>query len=104
MTLKDGKFYKDGQPYPLEFGNKEQIELINKVQQGKEEGFAPEIDLQDDEVTFSYFSDCVCGVQTFICSSSMNNSIGRVVKCDGCSLKYRVCEDEEYGFWYLKIV
>jgi len=30
MTLKDGKFYKDGEPYPLEFGNNDQIALLDK--------------------------------------------------------------------------
>lgn len=30
LTLKDGKFFEDGRPVPIQFGNKEQIELMNK--------------------------------------------------------------------------
>lgn len=32
MTIKHCKFYKDGVQVPIEHGNKEQIELLNRIQ------------------------------------------------------------------------
>lgn len=43
MTLVNGKFFNDGNPYPLEFGNKDQLRLIEKVQACKTDGIIPDV-------------------------------------------------------------
>jgi transcription elongation factor Elf1 len=49
MELKGGKFFKDGVEVPIEIGNREQIELLNKRAKLMEKGLP--IDVQIHEVT-----------------------------------------------------
>lgn len=100
MTLKDGKFYKDGQPYPLEFGNKDQIALMNKFREAKENGVCADIDLNPDNKTFSHYIKCVCGAKTKIGEYIS----GAQRKCTGCKLVYLILEDDDFGFPYIKII
>jgi hypothetical protein len=100
MTLKDGKFYKDGNPYPLEFGNREQIDLIKKCQESKIHGVPAELHLGDDGKTFVACIGCVCGVKTEI----GQYIIGSIRRCKGCKLTYEIFEDDDFGFTYVKIL
>jgi hypothetical protein len=49
MILKKGKFYHDGKEVPLQFGNRLQIQLIQKALHDAENG-AP-VDIRVNEVT-----------------------------------------------------
>lgn len=49
MELKGGKFFQDGVEVPIEIGNREQIELLNKRAKLMERGLP--IDVQINEVT-----------------------------------------------------
>lgn len=49
MILKKGKFYLDGKEVPLQFGNRLQIELIQKALHDAENG--AHVDLRVNEVT-----------------------------------------------------
>jgi predicted nucleic acid-binding Zn ribbon protein len=66
MTLRDGKFYNGGQVVPLEFGNKEQIRLIQEAEKAltalSGDGLIVEPNIEE-EITYSasYYFKCVCG-------------------------------------------
>jgi hypothetical protein len=98
MILKNGKFYDGDKEVALEFGNKEQIALLDRVQDliknGEESNvFIPEIhgaswDYKD--VKFNVL--CVCGEQVeFPWSENMN---GKKKTCP-CGLRYVCFEDDE---------
>jgi len=100
MTVKDGKFFKHGKEVPIEHGNKEQIALINKINEMQSEGIVPDL-YYETAVTISY--DCVCGsFQTFEVSFGeddiLENAVeGETDKCSECGLKYTVFISEEEG-------
>lgn len=99
MTVKNGKFYKLGKEVPIEHGNREQIDLINRVQEMQKEGFMPEL-YHENKVTVVY--SCICGtVNSFEASfgdGDTTESIldGEVDTCTECKVKYKVfiCPDE----------
>lgn len=106
MTLRNGKFFKDDQPYPLEFGNKDQIKLIDAVNQLKKEGAVPGL-IFDEAQKF------ICGIQLIcVCGSTISCNWeteeegeeieGTKVKCPGCNFTFKVCADE-YNFLFFKI-
>lgn len=59
MTLIGGKFYKDGQNIPIEFGNKEQIQLLEKAAALNGDGVAIAIVSLPNGIS-TYFN-CLCG-------------------------------------------
>jgi len=70
ITLKHGKFFKDGEPMPLEFGNKEQIKILERVERLKTEG--EEIDQEfitneacTEIIGTEWAIRCVCGDLVF---------------------------------------
>lgn len=100
MTLKDGKFYKDGEPYPLEFGNNDQIQLIEKVRALKDGGISPRLIFDEQTMIIDTARmTCVCGSIVEI----KGFEEGQIIKCTGCKFTYKVFEDD-CGFPYLKIV
>lgn len=106
MTLRNGKFFKDGNPYPLEFGNMDQINLIDAVKQLKEEGAVP-ILIFDERQTFisGLQLTCVCGSEILLAWETEEEGYeieGTEVKCPGCDFNYEVCADE-YNFLFFKI-
>ena len=105
MTLKDGKFFKDGQPYPLEFGNKDQLSLIEKVKSVREEGAVPQ-QLEEDGEFVGIRLTCVCGDHVQVDFNSLDDfyeAEGKKVKCPGCKFRYIVCVDE-VGFMFFKLI
>jgi hypothetical protein len=99
MTIKDGKFYKNDTHVPTEHGNKEQIELMNKVNSMMTDGIQPEIRIQQ-LVSFEF--DCVCGA----CNEFQFDPFdvdddpaymlkGQIQSCHCCNLEYQVFIDEE---------
>lgn len=109
MILRDGKFYEGDTVVPLEFGNKEQIRLIDAVKQLKEEGALPAFiwNHKHDRI-IGYYLQCVCGhrvqcVWEDIEDGGGDSLIGEKLKCSGCEFTYEICEDE-YGFKFFKIV
>jgi hypothetical protein len=106
MVLRNGKFYEGDTVVPLEFGNKEQINLIDAVKQLKDEGAVPTL-IFDERQRF------ICGLSlTCVCGSPVKCSWetekqgyeieGTKVKCAGCDFTYEVCADE-YNFLFFKI-
>ena len=61
VTILNGKFYKDGKPMPVEFGNKEQAEAFEKAAKYEKElkGGMP-LDFSI-ETTYSGSFKCICG-------------------------------------------
>lgn len=106
MNLINGKFFKDGKPYPLEFGNLEQIKLIEGVKQLKEEGAVPRL-IFDERQTFicGISLTCVCGSEvklTWETESEGEEIEGETIKCKGCEFIYEVCADE-FDFLFFKL-
>ena len=68
VTIKDGKFYKDGEVMPVEFGNLEQIkalEDLDKITKGLKEGM--ELDYNESmSVTYTAKIDCPCGKSVYL--------------------------------------
>jgi hypothetical protein len=63
VTIKDGKFYRDGEVMPVEFGNLEQIKALEDVElhkQALKEGLMLD---WDSEIEVRYTADfkCFCG-------------------------------------------
>jgi len=71
MTLRNGKFYdSDGNVVPLEFGNKEQIKLMNEEKNRVDcftgDGLPVSIDIDERVVyDFQIRFKCICGKQIY---------------------------------------
>lgn len=106
MTLKNGSFYQDGVKVPIEFGNKEQIKLINAVKLLKEDGAVPALIFDEAERFICGISfTCVCGskVQCNWETEEEGYEIeGEKVKCQGCDFTFVVCADEN-NFLFFKL-
>lgn len=96
MTLIGGKFYKDGQVVPPEFGNKEQIQLIQEHEQKIEalNGDGWEVEIEMEYVYVSTFK-CICGTSLTIREESDDDldhscMIGKTCTCHKCKKKYRI--------------
>jgi hypothetical protein len=103
MTLKDGKFYKDGNPYPLEFGNKEQIALIDKIQAlQSSDGVALRVhESHLDDAPFYTSYVCVCGhCNKKYWSEEQLDNLSFKFNCGKCQLNYSLNESDfsEYIF------
>lgn len=101
MTLKNGKFYDtNGVQVPLEFGNKEQINLINRAQK-KVDALNGEGDLVDIRTTNTYevFYKCICGsgMLEFTVDHHGDDEdclIGLSDECRWCQREYILQENE----------
>lgn len=97
MKLKDGKFYNDaGERVPIEFGNKEQIALIERHESFREaiasDGLIilPEFNGVNVEAKFQ----CICdNILTFSCEGesveAAEKLIGQIKTCK-CDKQYKV--------------
>lgn len=68
VTIRNGKFYKDGEAMPVEFGNLEQIkalEDLDKLTKGLKEGM--ELDYNEQmTVTYTASFKCPCGKYVYL--------------------------------------
>jgi hypothetical protein len=107
LTFKQGKFYRDGIVEPLEFGNKDQLRIIENVKQLREEGAVPTMVMDDSQKFVCGISlQCVCGSPIKVSWEKQeyaSDKIGDKVKCLGCDFTYVVCDDD-YGFMFFKLV
>lgn len=103
MTLRNGKFYDEsGNVVPLEFGNKEQIDLLNRVESLRKEGEDVDIEyaVSEDgsrlmEKFYRIWCVCGCGV-TFPFMGRYRTPAGKKIKCV-CGMIYEGF-DGDYGF------
>lgn len=103
MILRNGKFYDSaGNMAPLEFGNKEQVQILRRVDNLRSEGedLDVEYDISKDgsRLTERYYPwYCVCGERlTLPFMGRYRTPAGRKVKCT-CGLKYEGF-DGDWGF------
>lgn len=65
MTIRDGKFYKGDQPVSLEFGNWEQIVLMEKATKAYKAltgpGIGVSVEYEKRGVTGTAYFNCLCG-------------------------------------------
>lgn len=97
MTIKNGKFFKDGVQVPIEHGNKEQIEILMRIKEYSTSGLVPLLDIY--QVVVMQFT-CVCGAInnfTFNVEDDSLETIGEEDECHDCKMKYRVFDDEDEG-------
>jgi len=100
MTVKDGKFYKNNQQVPIEHGNKEQIELMQRVNEMVTEGFYPEVRIMQ-KVSLEF--ECVCGATNEFNSFTevdIDDDAERMIRgetdnCHYCGLRYKVINDDD---------
>lgn len=87
MILKAGKFYDDaGNVVPLEFGNKEQIYLLDRVRTLQTDG--EELCTFADKTTLALGINCVCGHITLF-GPDREDIEGAKTKCI-CGYKYQI--------------
>ena len=108
MKLINGKFYEGGKEVRLEFGNKEQIRLLNQVDKKIKELKGDGLFVCFDEITMVTVSidfDCVCGVALDFGKAEFDeidyNRInvfdhfnGKKTTCRNCKRKYILQESD----------
>jgi len=110
MTLLNGKFYKDGEVVPVEFGNNEQIKLIRDQEKRIEmfNGDGLEVDVEHEiEVTAYTHFKCICGKQINMEASASSDDDfecleGKKSTCGACKRAYEVVASD-YGSVYIKL-
>jgi len=97
LTIVDGKFYKGGIAIPVEFGNKEQIDVLNKAakiaEAFKKGGLAVEVDYLPEttyEATVSF--QCICSKYLSFYTETDSDDVdhifdGKEIGCK-CGLRY----------------
>lgn len=112
MILIDGKFYEGDQLVPLEFGNKEQIRLIQEQKNRLEalEGDGLQVDPEIERVTkVSVDFKCICGQTVWFHEKECDDDIdfleeemvGEKTSCRKCQRKYIIVIND--GDLYVKI-
>jgi len=98
MTLRDGKFYNsDGQVVPLEFGNKEQIEILTRAKLMMDDGEELHLNFDIGACEYGFFQfDCFCGKTIMINNRPNLDKVGKF-KCKACKTKYKVEDGDEIG-------
>jgi hypothetical protein len=97
LTLKKGKFYRDDKEVPLEFGNKEQINVLNRIQGFVNDGEYPEI-LEVRRIEVS--GKCPCGALFTFYDLELDEGeqyrrlAGRTTSCHHCDQRYKLHIDE----------
>lgn len=108
LTLKKGKFYQDGQLVPLEFGNKEQIELMEKENR-IECAFLDKKNHVNVEIGKVFTANaefkCSCGVTVYFEADSKYDEWsakaeleGSESKCHRCNSRYSIHRKEKQFF------
>lgn len=105
MKLVNGKFFNDdGVQVPLEFGNNDQIQLLEKVKFFKD-GVMPHFTFNDsNDKIIGLHLFCVCGGIVEIMDESMSEIDGKKINCSKCNFTYKVCDDEDFDFPYFKLI
>jgi hypothetical protein len=103
MTLKDGKFWQDGKVVPLEHGNKDQINLIEKVNVLRTEGsIGPLVFDEKKNSIVGMQITCVCGSIVSVVFQKEEDRNNTKIKCSGCNLSYLfMCVDVDFPFFKL---
>lgn len=106
LRLKAGKFYDDaGNVVPLEFGNKEQIEVLSRadrlITEGESIDHDPVFDRHGSYIGAKWFWDCLCGHEIRV--RDVRNMHGRKYKCPDCTTRFVVEEDMDWGGLMVKI-
>jgi hypothetical protein len=103
MILKDGKFYEGTTIVPLEFGNKEQIRLMNeakhRIEAIKGDGLYADVDIVTT-FTANVTGKCLCGNSIWWEieldeEDDIKNLIGETTNCPKCKKQYILAEDED---------
>lgn len=108
LSLKDGKFYREGKPVPLEFGNWEQIKLIKEKQERlaaiNGEGMPIEVWV-DEVVTYTAKTDFRCikcdkfvYVDDEISDEFAKDDLLGIHSCWHCRQKYEILKNDEGEF------
>lgn len=102
LILKNGSFYRDGEKVPLEFGNKEQIRLMQEQMQvitALKEGLVLEPDIEEittysAEVRFK----CICGTRVSKTLEELddNDPLEVINRFDGLSRSCYKCQRKYY--------
>jgi len=91
MRLINGKFYSNqGEPMALEFGNKEQIKLM-QIAQDLKDGSALGFGVEGDKVIFGFY--CPCGDNVIVEDGEHN--LPKQVVCKSCGTAYMVSEKDD---------
>jgi len=106
MTLKNGKFYDEyGNVVPLEFGNKEQIAILTRVEKmsidGEEAEDYPIFNFFGSVIGLSWRWNCLCG--RLMNAKSKADMNGRKYKCPDCKARYILVTDEDWGGYLVKL-
>jgi hypothetical protein len=98
MTLKNGTFYKDGVKVPIEFGNKEQIALLEESQELMGDGVLARIDESGDDDHTALEYQCICGTwfRRDYDLNTWNDLQHDTFICTGCGLHY-VLDGESFN-------
>lgn len=108
LTLKDGKFWRDGVEVPPRIGDAEQIELLRQAERQAQQretdanGDGIELVFDLEELQYAGEITCICGQvisQNFTCEHFDCDSIeglmvwdceGRCMKCLKCGREYEI--------------
>jgi hypothetical protein len=109
LELVDGKFYRDGVPEPLEFGNKEQIKLMNQAKETLEslmgDGLVVEPDFEITVTGVIRFK-CPCGQHVYFETDGEDelqcDFEGLESKCRKCQREYEVVMNDDDD-WTVKL-
>lgn len=104
MTLKNGSFYKDDIKVPAEFGNKEQVQLINRHQELCSKGVVAYV--YEYEKVFVITYTCLCGNQLrrHHIISKWNENPKDNFFCKECRLEYELDGEELSPMVLIKLV
>lgn len=98
MILRDGKFYEGDQVVPLEFGNKEQIRLMNEAKYVFQalSGDGLEVDVEvESKITASVNFKCTCGQTVWFEveipeEDNFNDLDDEETNCPKCKNRYKL--------------
>lgn len=102
LTLKNGKFYRDGKVVKPEFGNKEQIALMEEWRKELEKGILVTTDVYLKMIHYLSISwECLCGrvnetsyheqfEDGYPNEDDIKSSIGDYVCCESCDKEYEL--------------
>lgn len=102
LELRNGKFFRGNEPVPLEFGNPEQIRLMNQQIREKQELEAEGI-LVEPNFTVTIEADiqfkCECGSWVYITvepddEDDIDCFVGETKSCRSCKRNYEVRKDD----------
>jgi hypothetical protein len=111
LQLIDGKFYRNGKVEPIEFGNTEQIKLMNEVKQQFEDlagdGLVVDPDDIEIQVKATIKVKCSCGQTIYFEEEAEDESMidfeGQEHTCRRCRKEYKASMNEDDN-WVVKLI